>query len=62
LVDAIDQARNEGLDERKDAACRLIAHQLAFLLGVGEIDHDFILYDRLIEECRAKAVTPEEKP
>jgi hypothetical protein len=55
LVDAIDQARKEGIDERTDAACRLIAHQLAFLLGVGEVDRDFTLYCRLGEECREKA-------
>ncbi len=60
LVEAIDQAREERIDPREDAAVRMICHQLAFLLGVGEIDADFSLYSRLADECREKSGVIEE--
>jgi hypothetical protein len=54
LVRAIDEARAENTDTdsiRRDPACRLICHQLAFLLGVGEINSDLTTYDRLLKAC-----------
>jgi hypothetical protein len=56
LVQAIDEARaeNGATDSvRADPACRLICHQLAFIMGVGEIDYgdDTMLYNRLMDAC-----------
>lgn len=57
LIDAIREVRAENGDVRKDAACRLITHQLAFLMGVDEIDNgsDTLLYNRLLTECEEKS-------
>lgn len=38
LVSAIREVRAEGNSARDDAAVRLIAHQLSFLLGVSKLD------------------------
>ena len=49
LVAAIDEARAEGFGTdsvRADVACRMICHQLAFLLNVGEYDHSLDAYGR----------------
>lgn len=57
LVRAIDQARDEGLDTdgiKTDPACRLICHQLAFLLGVPALDTHLTEYSRLIDVCEAR--------
>lgn len=54
LLDAIKETREEGNDADLDVACRLIAHQLAFLFGVGDVDDN---YDELIKECRDYAKT-----
>lgn len=57
LVRAIDQARDEGLDTegiKADPACRLICHQLAFLLGVPALDTHLTEYCRLIDVCEAR--------
>jgi len=55
LVKAADEAGNEGgPNPREDAAVRLIAHQIAFLCNVAEIDNGFLVYSKLEDECRAK--------
>ena len=54
LVRAIDEAREENPDTdavRADPACRLICHQLAFLMGVGRIDNGADDYSALIRAC-----------
>jgi len=58
LVQAIDEAREENPSTdyiRQDAACRMICHQLAFLMGVGRIDHGEDSYHDLITECERRA-------
>lgn len=58
LVAAIDAARDENPDTdavRADPAVRLIAHQLAYLLGVSEIDNGFDVYANLMDACRREA-------
>ncbi len=59
LVKAIDEARAEGADTsgvEADPAVRLICHQLAFLLHVGEIDHGSLdVYSKLMNACREHA-------
>jgi len=53
LVKAADEAGNEGgPNPREDAAVRLIAHQIAFLCNVREIDDGFLVYSKLEDECR----------
>jgi hypothetical protein len=32
----------------------MICHQLAFLMGVGEIDHSLDEYDRLMKICEER--------
>ena len=54
LVRAIDEAREEKLVPRNDPACRLICHQLAFLMGVGHIDNGMDDYGALIRACEEK--------
>ena len=57
LVRAIDEAREENPDTdavRADPACRLICHQLAFLMGVGRIDNGMDDYGALIRACEEK--------
>jgi len=57
LVRAIDEAREENPDTdavRADPACRLICHQLAFLMGVGRIDSGEDDYSALIRACEEK--------
>lgn len=68
LVRAIDEFQSSpqytGTDSvRSDPAIRLICHQLAFLLGVRQLDDDLAEYDRLVTlcenatQCRAGATT-----
>ena len=54
LLDAIHETRDEGNNADHDIACRLIAHQLAFLFGVTEVDHD---YCKFMEKAREYANT-----
>ena len=54
LVEALDEARAENVDTRTDPACRMICHQLAFLMGVGEIDHSLDEYARLMKICEER--------
>jgi hypothetical protein len=54
LVRAIDEAREENPDTdavRADPACRLLCHQLAFLMGVWRIDNGMDDYGALIRAC-----------
>ena len=58
LHTACRQAIAEGVAQRQDSAIRLIGVQLAHLLGVDRIlDPDE--YDRLVEDCRARAAERE---
>ena len=58
LHNACRQAIAEGVAQRQDPAIRLIGVQLAHLLGVDRIlDPDE--YDRLVEDCRARAAARE---
>ena len=44
-------------DIRQDPAMRMMGHQLAFLLNLGEIDHgDLDVYSDLIHICRCKQI------
>jgi hypothetical protein len=56
LVRAINACHAEGADARTDPAVRMIAHQLAFILGVDEINTGFDTYSRLTQECEARAL------
>ena len=58
LHNACRQAIAEGVAQRQDPAIRLIGVQLPHLLGVDRIlDPDE--YDRLVENCRARAAERE---
>lgn len=55
LHNACLEAMREGKDTKgvcEDAAVRLIAHQLAFLLNVSEINDSLTEYSKLTEECK----------
>lgn len=54
LVKAIDEARADGAHAREDAAVRMIAHQLAFLLDIAEIDASMDVYRKLSAECESR--------
>lgn len=47
LVQAIAECRDNGVNERTDPAVRLIAYQLAHLLGLSEIEHEPSVYKNL---------------
>lgn len=66
IVNALQRAMravsDEGKDSRKDAACRMMTHQLAYLLDV----HDSVcatltyeVYSELLAECEAASAAPE---
>lgn len=55
LVIACRECLDEGVDQRKDAAVRLIVHQLAYLCDIPAIDNGGASYSLLIEQCRAGA-------
>lgn len=55
LYDACMEVHAEGGVPREDAAVRLIAHQLSYILGIPAIDYDTSVYTRLIDECEEKA-------
>lgn len=56
LVQAIAEARADGVDARTDPAVRLICHQLAFLCRVEEIDSGSTdVYRKLTADCSAGA-------
>lgn len=52
LLDAIAEARQEGCDACSDPAVRLIAHQLAYILNVREIDTSLDVWSSLMDKCR----------
>lgn len=56
LVDAMRECRDEGADHDaicKDAGVRLIAHQLAYLLNLSELDQGRV-YTQLVDDVEAK--------
>ena len=55
LVDACREAIAENASQRDCPAVRLIAHQLAYILRVSEIDDSLDCYGKLTEACREKA-------
>lgn len=54
LVKAIDSAREDQVQAENDVACRLIAHQLAFLFAVDDVNEN---YEYLTEECNERALS-----
>lgn len=50
LVEAVDEARAEGVQPSEDAAVRLIVHQMAFLANVGE-STSFGDWDASMKQC-----------
>jgi hypothetical protein len=61
LLAAIQEMRDgpdyTGTDSvRQDPALRLIVHQLAYLMGIEEVDQDLLLYGKLSDVCKAKAI------
>jgi hypothetical protein len=54
LVQAINACHQENVRGREDPTVRLIAHELAFLCGVFEIDNTLDVYGKLNDECRVK--------
>jgi hypothetical protein len=52
LHEACKECIVENVSQRTDPAVRLIAHQLAFLLGTREIDDSLTLYDDLVKQCQ----------
>lgn len=56
LHEACKECLAEGVSQREDPAARLIAHQLAFLMKVREIDDELTLYGKLLSECEERAV------
>lgn len=62
LLRALDACRDEGLDTNAvcaDPAIRLIAHQLAFILGVGELDRDPSVYSAMLTACEDRQAVNE---
>ncbi len=61
LVNACREVLAEGGDQRKDPAVRLIAHQLAWILDVAEVDSNLDSYRGAVDSCiiRADARTVE---
>lgn len=57
LVEAIDEARGADIRPEDDPACRLICHQLAYLLNTNEFDHDQDLYSNAMSQCRARTAS-----
>lgn len=62
MLEACEEIRanpeHTGTDQlRADPALRLMAHQLNYLLNVGEIDRDLDVYGKLVHECRTRAET-----
>jgi hypothetical protein len=53
ITEACREVRAEGGSVVTDPAIRLIAHQLAYILCIGELDQ-FQEYDRCLKECEAK--------
>lgn len=57
LHKACVEAMREGLGTKQvceDAAVRLIAHQLAYLLKISEVDDSLTLYGELTDICKLK--------
>jgi hypothetical protein len=55
IIDACQEARDEGKQAATDAAVRLMVHQLAFVCRIGEIDYDLDAYENLTAECQMEA-------
>lgn len=61
IVEAVRETRDEGKNACKDAAVRLMVHQLASICNIGEIDistDGLDVYRRLTEECVERANEP----
>jgi len=54
VIEACREAWDQELDACKDAAVRLMIHQLAWVCGVREIDNAAV-YCALMNECKQKA-------
>jgi len=59
MLEACEEIRAEpshaGTDQlRADPALRLMAHQLNYLLNVGEIERDLDVYGKLVHFCRTR--------
>lgn len=52
LLDAIREARDEGLRAENCPACRLICYQLAHLFNICPIDHALDPYSEFMGTCR----------
>lgn len=58
LVKAIDECHAENMDTasvRNDPAVRLITHQLAYLMGISQLDSELLAYGKAMESCYARA-------
>jgi hypothetical protein len=53
LLAAIREAREQGVQAESDPACRLITHQIAFLMRTGEFDSGAASYCAAMEACEA---------
>jgi hypothetical protein len=65
LHNACVEAMQEGKGTKgvcEDAAVRLIAHQLAFLVNVAELDASLTEYGRLTLICQNNGTEPEQEP
>ena len=51
LTDAIREVRAENASERDCAACKLIAHQLSFLLNVASLELEPNAYSAAMTRC-----------
>lgn len=60
LLDAMREVRDEGADTKgicSDPAVRAIAHQLAYLLNIAEMDNSGIEYANVMAQCNLRAST-----
>ena len=60
LVAAISECKQYGINDRTDSAVRLICHQLAYILGVDEINSGLDTYSQLTKACELGAAQYEE--
>lgn len=54
LHNACKECLAENVSQRDDPAVRLIAHQLAYLLNLSEIDANLTLYSDLLHQCELR--------
>lgn len=58
LLEAIQEMSDAGAGTQEvcdDPAVRLIAHQLAYVLNIGEIDDNHAVYQGLMTDCAMRA-------